>query len=543
MAVAEPTPSTPSERLDALFAPFAKSDAPGLAVGVVFKGEVAYRKGFGMASLEHFTANSPGTLMRIGSTTKHMTALLALLLAEDGRLDLDVPIRTYLPELIGPAGDPSIRLLLEHRGGSRCYLDLGFIAHGAAAPTVGYGVKVLTGQSGKNFDLAQSMIYNNGGYHLASHAIARAGGAPIASLMKSRLFDPLGMNDTRLLVSDHAIVPGMATLHVPEPGGGWRRGLFPSEEVLGEGGVLSTVDDMMTWMRHLKSRDVFGAPSSWAQLFDKPQYAYGEESVYALGMMVTSYRGRPQTHHAGGVVGGVSQMAVFPEDDLQVVILCNGAPGADPVALAERVADILLEESLAPAPEMLSAASYGAVLGNWWSKADGMVYGLHDEEGMLKLSLCMMPRPFSLAPDGADKGRAAPLSIADIVVDLSAATKTGRLPIVFGGETAEYERLPEKGGVAAAALAPAAVGAYVCADAGCTAKITLEGGQLEVFIQDPFGSTRAVVEPYGSRVGVAFGNVGGTPFYLVLTFEGDDGPAASFQVNTPRTRRLLFTRA
>jgi CubicO group peptidase (beta-lactamase class C family) len=542
MVTAEPTPTTPLERLDALFAPFARSDAPGLAVGVMFKGEIAYRKGFGMASLEHYTANTPGTLMRIGSTTKHMTALLALLLAEDGKLDLDVPIRTYLPELIGPAGDPSIRLLLEHRGGSRCYLDLGFIAHGAAAPTAGYGVKVLTGQTGKNFDLARSMIYNNGGYHLASHAIARAGGAPIALQMKARLFDPLGMRDTRLLVSDHVIVPGMATLHVPDPGGGWRRGLFPSEEVLGEGGVVSTVDDMMTWMRHLKSRNVFGAPSSWAQLFEKPRYAYGEESVYALGMMVASYRGRPQTHHAGGVVGGVSQMALFPEDDLEVVILCNGAP-ADPVALAERVADILLDGSLAPAPEMLSAASHRAVLGHWWSKADGMIYGLHDEEGMLKLSLCMLPRPLSLAPDGPDKGRAAPLSIADIVVDLATAADTGRLPISFGGETADYERLPEKGAVAAAALAPAAIGAYECADAGCTARITLNGDQLELIIQDPYGSTQAVVEPYGPRVGVAFGNVGGTPFYLALTFEGDEGPAASFQVNTPRTRRLRFTRA
>ena len=101
-----------------------RDDAPGLAVGARLDGETVYRRGVGMASLEAGVAMSPVTRSRIGSTTKHFTALLALLLAEEGRLDLDVPIRTYLPELDGPGGEPSIRLLLQHRGGSRCYRSL-----------------------------------------------------------------------------------------------------------------------------------------------------------------------------------------------------------------------------------------------------------------------------------------------------------------------------------------------------------------------------------------------------------------------------------
>ncbi|MCA3800299.1 serine hydrolase domain-containing protein, partial [Burkholderia sp.] len=93
-------------QLDALFARFNKCDEPGLVVAVAHQGEVLYRRGFGMASLEHGVANTPATRLRIGSTSKHFTCLAALLLAEDGKLDIDAGIRTYLPELPLLAGDP-----------------------------------------------------------------------------------------------------------------------------------------------------------------------------------------------------------------------------------------------------------------------------------------------------------------------------------------------------------------------------------------------------------------------------------------------------
>src|SRR5580700_367029 len=123
---AEPVVKSVGEQLDALFAPWNRTDEPGLVVGVVKDGALIYRRGFGMASLEHAVANTPKTRMRIGSTSKHFTCLLALLLAEEGKLDVDAAIPTYIPELTGPGGDPTLRQLMQHRGGSRCYLDIGF---------------------------------------------------------------------------------------------------------------------------------------------------------------------------------------------------------------------------------------------------------------------------------------------------------------------------------------------------------------------------------------------------------------------------------
>ena len=181
---APPAPvKTIAEQLDALFAPWNRTDEPGMVVGVVKDGALLYRRGFGMASLEHGAANTPATRMRIGSITKHFTCLLALLLAEEGELDLDQPIRTYIPELTGPGGDPTLRQLMQHRGGSRCYLDLSFIGHGMSTPPVGHALEILVRQKSRNFAPGEAMIYNNGGYHLVSIAIERVGGAPFEALL------------------------------------------------------------------------------------------------------------------------------------------------------------------------------------------------------------------------------------------------------------------------------------------------------------------------------------------------------------------------
>src|SRR5580704_16938121 len=324
---------TVAEQLDALFAPWNRTDEPGLVVGVVKDGATIYRRGFGMASLESGAANTPQTRMRIGSTSKHFTCLLALLLAEDGKLDMDAPIRIYVPELTGPGGDPTLRQLVQHRGGSRCYLDLGFVGHGMSVPPRGAALAAQVRQSGRNFAPGTAMIYNNGGYHLVSIAIERVGGAPFEEQLKARLYDVVGMPDTASIPSDHDITPGIAAMHTPGRGGRWRRGLFPSEEVRGEGAIVSTIDDMLRWMAHLRSRRLFGSAATWSALTELPVYADGSLGVYALGLIINDYRGLRTVQHSGGVMGGTCQMLALPNDGLDVIILANGGRDANVVRL------------------------------------------------------------------------------------------------------------------------------------------------------------------------------------------------------------------
>jgi CubicO group peptidase (beta-lactamase class C family) len=529
------TSDTPAQ-LDELFAPWNRSDAPGLAVGITLAGQAIYSRGFGMASLETGTALTPQTRLRIGSTTKHFAALLALLLAEEGALDLDRPIRTYLPELDGPGGDPTLRQLLGHRGGSRCYLDLGFIAHGMATPPPGRALAMQTRQRARNFAPGEAVMYNNGGYHLVSEAIERAGGAPFADQLEQRLFAPLGMSETLLLPSDHPIVPRIATLHVPAPDGGWRRGLFPSEEVLGEGGIVSNVDDMLRWTRHLRNRDRFGTPESWAQLTTPGELADGTAGIYALGLIVDHYRGRPVLHHAGGVIGGSSQMLTFPEDALDIVILANGAPGADPTALAEKVADTVLADRLGERTREARAEDHPALAGHWWSAGSGMVYSIIAHEGALRMGMCAGPS-LPLRPDFDGRLRLRTGAIGDIVID-SQPDAAGRLPVRFGCSEHLHERLVADA-AQAARFAVAACGRFWCEDAECHAVIEQTEEGLRLILSDPYGRSEMMLEPLGERVALARRHVGQLPFVLALALREDGG----FDVSTSRTRFLAFVPA
>lgn len=528
---------TVAEQLDALFAPWSRTDEPGLSVGVAKDGEVIYRRGFGMASLETAAAITPKTRMRIGSTSKHFTCLLALLLAEEGKLDIDQPIRTYVPELTGPGGEPTLRQLMQHRGGSRCYLDIGFVGHGMAKPPRGRALEVQVRQTGRNFAPGTAMIYNNGGYHLVSIAIERVGGAPFEAQLKSRLFDVVGMPDTASIPSDHDITPGVATMHIPGENGGWRRGLFPSDEVRGEGAIVSTVDDMLRWMAHLRSRERFGVAASWAALTEKPRFPDGAVGAYALGLIVDQYRGRPIVHHSGGVIGGTAQMLTFPEDGLDVIVLANGAKAANVVRLAEQVADIVLAGRLGPETAPIPADEFKAALGDYWSPDNRMIYSLLDEGGELKLG--MAKSAVGVPVQRADGGRL--VMPWGGIGEVSVKPLDGALEVRFGGETVRCKKLAPADGDQAA-LAAAATGRYLSDDADSVAEIDPDGDKLMLSLSDGLGRTRAPLIALSPRVAYSRPPGAMSVFRTTISLDVEGGRATGFQLDTPRTRGLAFRR-
>jgi D-aminopeptidase len=525
--------------LDEVFSPFNRSDVPGLVVGIAQQGKLFYRRGFGLASMELSVANTPHTRMRIGSTSKHFTALLALLLAEDGKLDLDAPIRTYLAELTGPGGDPTVRQLLQHRGGSRCYLDVGFIARGLTVSPKGTGLAAQVRQMGRNFEPGTAMIYNNGGYHLVSIAIERTGGASFEEQLKQRLFEPLGMVNTASIPSDYVITPGIAAMHVPTSDGSWRRGLFPSEEVRGEGAIVSTVDDMLRWAEHLRTRERFGSPATWAQLTELPTYPDDTVGKYALGLMIQSYRGVRIVHHAGGVIGGSSQFLTVPDHGLDIVILSNGAPGGNPMKLADQALDIILAEHLGEPAPTVTTADYKDLLGDWWSPDSGMIYGVVDDNERLSLSICGAAGGFPLERNPDGKFVSTDVSIGAIELGLDDAAKGTGLTVRFGGQSGVYHKV-SKSEEDADAFVAAAVGEYFSADADCEAVISREGERIVLRFSDRYGQVESELTPFGEQV--AHGVCPAWGADLALNFSKQGGRMTGFLLHSMRTRNLAFER-
>jgi D-aminopeptidase len=246
--------------IDEVFAAFNRSDAPGLAVAVAHKGQTVYRTAFGLANLEFGVANTVHTRFRIGSTSKHFTCMAALLLQEEGKLDIDAPANAVLKELPPLKGMPTLRQFMNHTSGYRCYVELAGMAAGFAVQPAGKALPAMLRQTDANFAPGDAQLYNNGGYHLLSIAIERVSGVPFEQFLKERLFTPLGMHDTDSMPSDLDVIPGMATLYTPrlpsapvQATPGWRRAIFVTEEVRGEGAIVSTVDDMLRWQAHLRA--------------------------------------------------------------------------------------------------------------------------------------------------------------------------------------------------------------------------------------------------------------------------------------------------
>ncbi|MFM0151867.1 serine hydrolase [Paraburkholderia sediminicola] len=528
-----------SSALDGLFAPFNRSDAPGLVVGIAQHGKLLYRRGLGLASLEHAVANTPGTRMRIASISKHFTALLALLLVEEGKLDLDAPIRSVIPELTGPGGDPTLRQLLLHRGGSRCFVDIGILSRGLAVPPVGTGLATQVRQTGRNFAPGDTMLYNNGGYHLVSIAIERVGGASFEAQLKQRLFHPLGMLDTEAIPSDYSITPGIATMHMPAPGGGWRRGLFPSEENRGEGAIVSTIDDMLRWTEHLRTQDRFGLPATWTALTGLVPFPDGAVGSYAMGLVVESYRGVRVAHHSGGVIGGSSQMLTAPDHGLDIVIMANGAPACSPVKLAEQALDLILADHLGDRAPTIAAADYKDLLGDWWSTDTGMIYGLVEEEGVLKLSMCGAPQgvPLRKAPDG--RVILPAVGMGEVELGLNDAASSRELTIRFGGHSAVYRKVA-RDTADAEAFVEAVTGQYYSADADCTAVIVRDGERIVLRCGDAYGQAESELICLGETLACLAPSMMG--WCAAFSFSKQGGRMTEFQINLPRTRNLSFER-
>ncbi|VWB75069.1 serine hydrolase domain-containing protein [Burkholderia lata] len=533
------------EQLDSLFERFNKSDDPGLVVAVAHRGEVLYRRGFGMASLEHGVANTPATRLRIGSTSKHFTCLAALLLAEDGKLDIDAGIRTYLPELPLLAGDPSLRQLMTHTGGYRCYLDLTLLAQGVATLPRGGALAAEIRQRDVNFPPGERMIYCNGGYHLLSLAIERVSGIPFEMFLKERIFDVIGMVDTESVADDMRIRPRMATQHVPDGKGGYTRGLFPTWEVLGEGGIVSTVDDMLRWVAHLRGPKRVGSEASWRQMLTKPRYSSGAEGVYTLGLMLTPHRDVELLHHAGGVFGGTCQMLTVAKHALDVIILTNGA-AANVVELATQIVDIVLGDAILGAKPAapLQTAGHETLLGKYHSRASGTYCVIGDHDGQINASfhnVQQMPLPLIETEAGlrVDEGTGGTLLIKPC-----ASTAAARIPaieLVDCGHAETLERLPDHAPSRSDASAGLA-GTYHGHDAAARATIAVTNGELTLTMHGVAGSVGYRLEPVAddiftfdpaSQLAVMRG---------VLTVERSGNEVTRFRIDTSRTRNLTFMR-
>lgn len=549
------------DALIALFDPFNRSDAPGVVVGAAIDGKVVLRRAFGMANVELGIALDARTRLRIGSTTKHMACLAALLLQEAGALDIDAPVHRYLPELTGIAGEPTLRSLMHHTSGQRCALDISLLTNGLAIPQAGYLLDIQRRQIHVNFPAGERMMYCNGGYHLVSLAIERASGQSFASFLASEIFEPLGMSETFCVSDDVQIRNRMAACHVKRSDGTYERGLFPSREILGEGCVVSSVDDMLRWCAHLRAEKSVGNRATWSAMLSSPTFSSGLRSDYMMGLKRTHYRGCELIHHAGGVVGGTCQMLYVPEYGVDIMLLSNGAIPA-PAALSLRMLDILLAERMQayPVPTPAQILPSSALAGTYREVKGDVVYDIVERSGAMTLGGPLEPSISSLyeldaRDDGRDDGTRefALESSGDGTFRLQWGNDPSHVRITHCGHTAVYSRVETTAKIGAEAIESLS-GVYLSEEANAHATLRPLaqdhpmdadiGVVMTLVIAGKAGECRYDVFPVDTdlfRFSPSDTNalLSGT---IAIVKQPDTGLVEGISVNTARTRNLRFTK-
>jgi len=328
-------------KVDAVLAPFDQGRLPGAVVGIAIRGRPVYRKGFGLANMELPVVLAPTIRMRLASISKHMASLAYMLLCEDGKAGIDDPLGKYLPELHPVTQGVTMRQLMGNISGLHDAYEICHQFNGMGHPvTSAELLSFYRDLDEVNAAPGTAWIYNNGGFLLLSFAIERITGEALEDVLRTRLFEPVHMYSTLLRRWDTDFVANSAVAHTIGPSGDYQKSNFFGNAWAGEGGVVSTVDDMLRWLAHMDA-PVVGSAATWRAMKSPQTLANGTSTGYGMGLHIDRYRGVETLYHPGGGLGSSAQMLKVPSAGLDVVVLVN-RQDVHAMTLAESILDVCL---------------------------------------------------------------------------------------------------------------------------------------------------------------------------------------------------------
>lgn len=371
------------ERIDALFAPYARPDTPGCAVAVSRDGTLDHARGYGSANLETGGAITPATTFHAASLNKQFVAFSILLLQQDGKLSLDDPVHRHIPELPDYGAPVTLRQLMHHTSGMREQGQLLQLAgwRSGDVTTDEDLLGIIKAQRSLNYRPGSEVLYTNAAYTLLGEVVVRRSGMSQREFARSRIFAPLGMRHSFFRDDGNEPTPGRAIGYNPRAGGGWQI----ATPLGGAASLSTTVGDMLAWQRNLQDGRV-GGKEVMTQMQTSGMLDNGVVHGYGGGLRIERYRGLRTVSHDGLNGGYRADAVTFPDHGLSVAVLCNNG-AAIAWELSRRIADIYLEPHmtpLQPARVALAAGQVAKLAGLYWSPTTDEIVRLELVDGALR---------------------------------------------------------------------------------------------------------------------------------------------------------------
>ncbi len=331
-------------KVDKLFAQWDKPDVPGCALAVMQRGDIVYKRGYGMANLEYDIPITPTTIFHVASVSKQFAACAIVLLALEEKLSLDHNVRQYVPELPDLGDSISIRHLIYHTSGLRDQWVLLILAGWRMDDVITTQdvLELTKRQQELNFKPGAEHLYCNTGYTLLSVIVERVSGKSLRDFCDERIFQPLGMLNTHFHDDHTMIVKNRAYSYEPQGEDSFKHSVL-SFATVGATSLFTTVEDLALWEQNFYDGTV-GGQDMVKQLHTQGVLNDGEQIEYAFGLSVSDYRGLKVVQHSGGDAGYRSHLMRFPEQHFSVAILGNVSI-LNPSELAKRVADVYLADA------------------------------------------------------------------------------------------------------------------------------------------------------------------------------------------------------
>ena len=314
----------------------------GSAVSIVYKDKVIFSKGYGYRDVASKLPVTTKTMFGIASNTKLFTSMAAAMLHEEKKLDLDKPVRTYMPELHFATGELdeklTLRDMLSHRSGVPRW-DGVWEGSGHTLQEILDRFQYMKPTMG----FREGYLYNNNMYAAAGAVTAKVNGTTWEQLIQTKLFDPLVMKQSTFSFED-------AT----------KKGEFSKDYLVGRidkklkeyepdtdcgcwapaAAIVSNVEELSNWMMaqinggKFKGKQVI--PSKAIIETIKPNNITSKELVYdevfyglyGMGRSSTDYKGHVMVSHGGVISGYRSTIAMLPKDSIAIIVLTNTVQGS-----------------------------------------------------------------------------------------------------------------------------------------------------------------------------------------------------------------------
>ena len=319
-------------KIDSLFASY-NSQTPGAAIAIVKDGIIIFKKGYGMADLDHDIPITPQTVFNIASVSKQFTAFAIYLLEGEGKISFDDDVRKYIPELPDYGTTIKIKHLLAHTSGLRDQAALGALSGGRSGDvvTTEQVLKLIARQKSLNYTPGTTFNYSNTGYTLLAEIVHRVTGKTLAEYTSENIFKPLGMTSTRFYDNHEKIVKHKAESYERINTIYYHKPLNVSNP--GPSNLMTTVEDLSKWVLNFEKPIV--GNTKLIKAFNEPSYLNngkkvvlrvigdGDTIFHAKGQNLSNYKGINMITHGGHAAAFRTFLGRFPDQRFSIIALSN----------------------------------------------------------------------------------------------------------------------------------------------------------------------------------------------------------------------------